>query len=513
MTEPSSTDLLRVPWPHGPRSVTTGPVLETRSRVRSGVTTAVDVTREALDRVRTVNPTLNALTQVFDDAALRHAALVDDAIARGQGDSLPLAGVPIAIKDNICLGPDLNSDLGSVLGSGRTPGYGGFTTCASRMLEHYRSPYTATAAQRLIDAGAIIIGKANMDEFGMGSSTERSIHGPTRNPHDRARVAGGSSGGSAAAVASGMVATALGSDTGGSIRQPASFCGCVGLKPTYGKVSRHGLVAYASSLDQIGPLTCTVGDAAAVLDVISGHDPLDATSDNALREHASDGLAAPIADVVLGVPRQIVETAQGTAAGDVLAQAIEHFRSRGVTVIEVDFPGIDFGIAAYYIIATAEASSNLARFDGVRYGRRHPLAAGEGLDALYVKSRTAGFGEEVRKRIMLGTHVLSSGYYDAYYATALRARAVIRADYATAFERGCHAVLMPTTPGTAFRLGEKTEDALTMYLEDVYTVGVNLAGLPAVSIPFEPRPGSLPMGIQLVGRPFGEASLLRITSV
>ena len=477
-------------------------MLETRDRVRAGAVSAVEVTRAALARVRVVNPTLNALTQVFEEAALGHAAAVDGAVSAGRGHTLPLAGVPIAIKDNICLGPEGPASFDGVAG------YGGFTTCGSRFLEHYRSPFTATAAQRLMDAGAIIIGKANMDEFGMGSSTERSIHGATRNPWDVSRVAGGSSGGSAAAVASGMVAAALGSDTGGSIRQPASFCGCVGLKPTYGRVSRYGLVAYASSLDQIGPLATTVGDAAAMLEVISGQDPLDATSAVDARR-VSDG-GRPIENLTLGVPREVTRSAKGTPAGELLERAVEWYRGRGARIIEVDFPGIDFGIAAYYIIATAEASSNLARFDGVRYGRRAVLQPGEGLEDLYVKSRTEGFGEEVRKRILLGTHVLSSGYYDAYYATALRARNVIRADYARAFAQGCHAILTPTTPGPAFGLGEKTSDPLTMYLEDVYTVGVNLAGLPAISVPFERDGSGLPLGVQLVGPAFAEADVMKI---
>ena len=483
-----------------------GPLIEIRNRVRSGAASAVEMTRASLDRVRAVNGSLNALTQVFDEAALRHASLVDAAIARGEGASLPLAGVPVAIKDNICLGPDL-------LRAGDGLGYGGFTTCGSRILEAYRSPFTATAAQRLIDAGAIVIGKANMDEFGMGSSTERSIHGVTRNPWDVGRVAGGSSGGSAAAVASGMVAAALGSDTGGSIRQPASFCGCVGLKPTYGRVSRYGLVAYASSLDQIGPIAWTVADAAAVMAVIAGADPLDATS--AVRDDG--GLGATTRETVrgltVGVPKQVRSGASGgLSGGGMLDRAVAKYEAAGARVVEVDFPGIDYGIAAYYIIATAEASSNLARFDGVRYGRRASIGGNEGLDALYVKSRTEGFGAEVRKRIILGTHVLSSGYYDAYYGTAVKARNVIRADYARAFAAGCDVVMTPTTPGTAFRIGEKTTDPLTMYLEDVYTVGVNLAGLPAVSVPFEVEAG-MPRGVQLVGRAFAEGDLLRAAAV
>lgn len=472
-----------------------GPVIETRDRVRSGAASAVEVTRASLARVHALNGELNALTQVFEEAALRHAARVDAAIARGEGGSLPLAGVPVAIKDNICLGPDFAQP-------GDGLGYGGFTTCASRMLEEYRSPFTATAAQRLMDAGAIVIGKANMDEFGMGSSTERSIHGVTRNPWDVSRVAGGSSGGSASAVASGMVAAALGSDTGGSIRQPASFCGCVGLKPTYGRVSRYGLVAYASSLDQIGPIAWTVADAAAVMRVIAGADPFDATS--AVRSDDGVGAEGGAKSLTIGVPKQV----RGGEAGGFLERVVAQYERAGARVREVDFPGIDFGIAAYYIIAPAEASSNLARYDGVRYGRRAGMAAGDGLDALYVRSRTEGFGEEVRKRIMLGTHVLSSGYYDAYYGTALRARDVIRADYARAFEAGCDVVMTPTTPGPAFKIGEKTADPMTMYLEDVYTVGVNLAGLPAVSVPAEGEEG-LPRGVQLVGRAFAEGELLR----
>ena len=484
-----------------------GPVVEIANAVRSRRRSATECVMESLDRVRQANPQLNALTQVFEEASLAHAARIDAAVARGEGPQLPLAGVPIAVKDNICIGPDL-------LEPGDRLGYSGFTTCGSRILESYRSPFTATAVERLLRAGAVVIGKSNLDEFGMGSSTERSIHGPTRNPWDLGRVAGGSSGGSAAAVASGMVAAALGSDTGGSIRQPASFCGCVGLKPTYGRVSRYGLVAYASSLDQIGPITSTTGDALAVLRIIAGVDPLDATSAPADVDLPIDPPCKPVLGVTVGVPRQVRHAAADTPAGALLDEAIARIGERGGRVIEVDFAGIDFGIAAYYIIATAEASSNLARFDGVRYGRRAALAAGEGLESLYVRSRTEGFGPEVRKRIMLGTHALSSGYYDAYYATALRAREVIRADYARAFEAGCHAILTPTTPGPAFRLGEKTDDPLTMYLEDVYTVGVNLAGLPAVSVPFRNDDATgLPLGVQFVGEKFRENHLLRIATL
>ena len=484
-----------------PTNGSRGPgVIASRDAVHAGRASAVELTKAALARIEALNPGLNALTQVFPERALAQAAHVDGRVARGE--RLPLAGVTVALKDNLCL------DFG-------------LTTCGSRLLEHYASPFTATAAQRLFDAGAIIVGKANLDEFAMGSSTERSVHGPTRNPWDRERVPGGSSGGSAAAVAAGLCAAALGSDTGGSVRQPAAFCGVTGVKPTYGRVSRWGLVAYASSLDQIGTLTRDAADAAEMLAAIAGPDPRDSTSD----PHGTFGVPADLhtapAMLTIGVPRQARSTANSPGVASAMEAAQAVFRDAGATFREIDLTMSDQAIAAYYLIATAEASSNLARFDGVRYGRRAELRPGEGLEALYARSRAEGLGAEVQRRIMLGTHVLSSGYYDAYYLRALKARRLIKADYDRAFastadEPACDAILLPATPGPAFRLGEKLSDPLAMYLEDVYTVGVNLAGLPAIALPagVECVGGrELPIGLQLIGPARGEAALLRLAAL
>jgi aspartyl-tRNA(Asn)/glutamyl-tRNA(Gln) amidotransferase subunit A len=477
-------------------------VTSIRDAVAARKTSAAEISREAISRAESSKP-LNAFLQLFSDRALAAAKDIDARIAKGE--TLPLAGVPIALKDNICLGPDLKP--------GDARGYRGRTTCASRILENYESPYTATAAQKLIDAGAIVIGKTNLDEFAMGSSTEHSAFGPTRNPWDTTRVPGGSSGGSAAAVAARIVAAALGSDTGGSIRQPAALCGLVGVKPTYGRISRYGLVAFASSLDQIGPLTTTVADAALLLDVTCGPDPRDSTSATKPATAFAAELEHAVPNLVVGVPLQARSDANHPAVAAALDNAIAVYRKLGATIIDVDLPLTDYGIAAYYIVAPAEASSNLARFDGIRYGRRAELAHGEGLFDLYCKSRSEGFGPEVKRRIMLGTHVLSSGYYDAYYNTALKVRRKILADFNAAFQQPCHVILMPTTPGPAFKLGEKTADPLAMYLEDVYTVGVNLAGLPGMTMPAgfaEVEGKKLPVGVQLVAPAFSESIMLRV---
>lgn len=472
-------------------------VVQVREAVLSRRLSAREAAKAAAGRLAAHAEPLGLLTQQLTDRALEQAAALDarlasldDAQARAR---FPLAGVPIVVKDNICTAF-------------------GRTTCASRILERYESPYSATAVNRLIDRGAVVLGKANLDEFAMGSSGENSAIGPTRNPWDPSRVPGGSSSGSAATVAARCAAAALGSDTGGSIRQPAGHCGVVGLKPTYGRVSRYGLVAFASSLDQIGPLTRSVEDAAAILDAISGVDDHDATSADRPPATTLASLAAPVEGLTLGVPRQARGSGNHAESARVFDEAVETYRTLGARVIDVDLPTIEHGIAAYYIVATAEASSNLARYDGVRYGRRAALAPHEGLDDLYCRSRSEGFGPEVQRRIMLGTHVLSSGYYEAYYTTALKARRLIQRDFDRCFDAGCHAVLMPSSPGPAFRLGEKTSDPLAMYLEDVYTVGVNLAGLPGVTIPagFARVDGvELPVGVQLVARAFDEETLLR----
>ncbi len=466
--------------------------VEIRDAVASKRASAAETVRDALIRLERIDPTLRAFVQVFGERAMQDARGVDERLARGEC-GLPLAGVPVALKDNLCLDH-------------------GRTTCASRMLESYESPFTATAAQRLIDAGAIVIGKTNLDEFAMGSSTEHSCFGPTRNPWDPARVPGGSSGGSAAAVAAGVVPLALGSDTGGSIRQPAALCGVVGLKPTYGRVSRYGLVAFASSLDQVGPIASCARDAALALGVIAGPDPRDATSSSRPAEDWLAGAENPIEGLTLGVPRQARSDSVDPAMAGAFEAALGVFRSLGARLVDVDLPHADHAIAAYYIVAPAEASSNLARFDGVRFGRRAESRPGEGLETMYRRSRGEGFGAEVQRRIMLGTHVLSVGYHDAFYVTALRARRLIKRDYDLAFAGGCHAIVTPTTPGPAFRLGEKTGDPLSMYLEDVFTVGVSLAGLPAISIPagfarVDER--DLPLGLQIIAPAFEEGLLLR----
>lgn len=476
------------------------------SAVRAGSQSAEAITREALGRAH-ARADLNAFLHIFDDAAIAHARWVDAEVAAGRGANLALAGVPIAIKDNICIGPDAKA-------AEHLPGYGGRTTCASKMLKKYESPFTATAVMKLIRAGAIIIGKTNLDEFAMGSSGENSAFGVTRNPWDASRVPGGSSSGSAAAVGARITPLALGSDTGGSIRQPAAFTGTVGLKPTYGRVSRYGLAAYASSLDQIGPIATNVADAALAFDVIHGEDGRDATSARRNGFVMNDAVAAAAPPTRIGVIRQGRSDANHPGVQSALDAAIAAYRTLGVDIVEVDLLMLDAAIAAYYVIAPAEAASNLARYDGVRYGHRAALKPGEGLDVLYARSRAEGFGPEVQRRIMLGTHVLSSGYFDAYYLTASRARRTLLEQFNAAFDRDgapCDALLMPTTPGPAFEIGAKS-DPMSMYLEDVYTVAINLAGLPAISVPAGTTPGpsgALPIGMQLIGRAFDEAGLLR----
>lgn len=491
-------------------------VVGLRDAIARGEVSATEAVRASLRAIRTHNGAVNAFTQVFEREALAAAAAVDAKRARGEGLGR-LGGVPVAVKDNICLD-------------------WGLTTCGSRMLESYRSPYTATVASRLVEAGAVIVGKTNLDEFAMGSSTEWSMHGPTRNPWDLSRVPGGSSGGSAAAVAAGMVPAALGSDTGGSIRQPAGWCGVVGLKPTYGTVSRWGLVAYASSLDQIGPFARSVEDAGEVLAALAqgGRDEHDATSIDPdattgkdrgtwIGELASTRVRESIRGLMVGVPR----AARGgdgsgcsVSVSHAMESAVEVFRMLGAEIKEVELPHTDQAIAAYYMIATAEASSNLARFDGVRFGRRAAIPAGEAnaLEALYAKSRAEGLGPEVQRRIMLGTHALSAGYQQAYYVTALKVRRLVKRDFDRAFAEGCDVLMLPSSPGTAFPIGAKLNDPLAMYMEDVFTVGVNLAGLPALTVPagFEvvvdraaPEPVSLPIGLQLIGPALGEGRLLR----
>jgi aspartyl-tRNA(Asn)/glutamyl-tRNA(Gln) amidotransferase subunit A len=454
-------------------------------RVGSRALLAVEVAQACLDRIASVDPALDAFLQVLPERAIDRARAVDAAIARGE--RLPLAGVPVAIKD--------------VLDIEGMP-----TTCGSRILEGYRPPFTATVVGRLEAAGAVVVGKTNMDEFAMGSSTENSAFKKTRNPWDRTRVPGGSSGGSAVAVAASMAPLALGTDTGGSIRQPASLCGVVGLKPTYGRVSRYGLVAFASSLDQVGPFTRDVTDAALVSAVLCGADPRDATSASEPVPDFVGALAEGVEGLRVGVPWGFLDKGvdQGVMAS--FRRAIDDLRAAGARIVDVSLPHAHHAIATYYIVATAEASSNLARYDGVRYGLR--AGGAHDLREMYGDTRDLGFGPEVKRRIILGTFVLSSGYYDAYYLRAQKVRSLIRSDFDAAFAT-CEAVATPTSPVTAFRLGEKADDPLQMYLADIFTVPANLAGIPGISLPCGLADG-LPVGLQLLGRTFDEATLLRL---
>jgi aspartyl-tRNA(Asn)/glutamyl-tRNA(Gln) amidotransferase subunit A len=451
-----------------------------------GAMTATAICEAALARIAARNPELGALLAVDEAAVLRRAAALDALPDRRRAG--PLAAVPVAVKDNICT-------------AGLT------TTAGSRALEGFVPPYSATAVDRLERAGAVVIGKTNCDEFAMGSSSEHSAFGPVRNPWDLSRTPGGSSGGSAAAVAAGLVPVALGSDTGGSVRQPAALCGCVGVRPTYGRVSRHGLVAFASSLDQIGPLAMTTRDAAAALRVIAGQDALDATTAAADVPDWEEALGGDVRGCRIGVPRHLLASGVATEVAATVTAALEVLASRGADVREITLPHADLAVPVYYLIATAEASSNLARYDGVRYGHR---AGGEdGLRAMYERSRAEGFGAEVKRRIILGTFVLSAGYYDAYYGKAQRARAQIAAGFASALA-GVDLIALPTSPTPAFPLGERLQDPVAMYLSDVFTVGAALAGVPALSVPCGLTGDGLPVGLQLVGRPFDEATLFRV---
>jgi len=456
-----------------------------RAAFVNGEVSATAVCRRAIDRIAAVNADLGAVLQVDEARALERAAALDRLPRRV--DAGPLAAVPVLVKDNLCVG-------------------GMRATAGSRVLEGFVPPYTATAAARLEDAGAIIVGKTNCDEFAMGSSNEHSAFGPARNPWDRSRTPGGSSGGSAAAVAARMAPLALGSDTGGSVRQPAGFCGCVGIRPTYGRVSRYGLIAFASSLDQIGPLALTVGDAAAALQAMAGADPRDATSSGEPVPGWQAAMTGDLRGCRVGVPASLLD---GVDAGVRAAfdAALPVLRSRGASVVDITLAHARLAIPVYYLVATAEASSNLSRFDGVRYGRRAADAAD--LREMYERTRSEGFGPEVKRRILLGTFVLSAGYYDAYYMKAQRVRTLITRDYASAFA-GVDVIALPTSPTAAFPLGERLNDPLAMYLADVFTVGASLAGLPAMSVPCGFTPERLPVGLQFVGRPFDEASILRV---
>ena len=455
--------------------------------VAAGRVSAVEILDQHLARIDAREAEVHAFNLVTRDAARATAEAIDARVKKGDNPGR-LAGVPIALKDNMCT-------------------RGIETTCSSKILQGWKPPYSATVVDKLTNEGAVLIGKTNLDEFAMGSSTENSAFGPTRNPLDTSRVPGGSSGGSAAAVAAGFAAGSLGSDTGGSIRQPAALCGLVGVKPTYGLVSRYGLVAFASSLDQIGPFTHTVEDAAILTEVIAGHDPLDSTS---IPQGAPDIVGAlgsgvkglrigRVSDLPEGADRDVLDRLD--AAFDALAKA-------GAQIVDVKLPSLSFALTAYYLIAPAEASSNLARYDGVRYGRR--VAAGD-INTMYADTREAGFGEEVKRRIMLGTYALSAGYYDAYYGKALKVRRLIADDFARAYH-SADVILTPTSPSVAFRFGAKTDDPLSMYLCDIFTIPTNLAGHPAVSVPYGTGADNMPVGVQILAPTLGETTMFRVAA-
>lgn len=462
-------------------------LVEIVAGVSSGSTTATAVVDEHLARIKAREGEIHAFNLVTADQARKDAAKIDEDVKAGKAVGA-LAGVPIALKDNMCT-------------------RGVETTCSSKILQGWKPPYDATVVTKLRNAGAVIVGKTNLDEFAMGSSTENSAFGPTRNPLDISRVPGGSSGGSAAAVSAGFAAASLGSDTGGSIRQPAALCGVVGVKPTYGTVSRYGLVAFASSLDQIGPFTSDVRDAATLLEVISGHDKMDSTS---IPQPAAS-LVSVLDHGVKGMRIGRVTDLPEGCEPDVLARleaAFDAMRNAGATIVDVKLPSLQYCLTAYYLIAPAEASSNLARYDGVRYGNRVDAAD---LNAMYAATRESGFGEEVKRRIMLGTYALSAGYFDAYYGKALKVRRLISDDFARAY-KDVDAILTPTSPSTAFKFGSKTDNPLAMYLCDVFTIPTNLAGHPAMSVPFGVGSDSMPVGIQVLATTMGEQTMFKVAA-
>ena len=460
--------------------------LELGAAIKKGETTAVDAAESCFARMKEMEPEVHAFINLDEERAMDQAKKVQKEIEEGKLAG-PLAGVPVAVKDNIC-----------------TKGLA--TTCGSRMLEHFVPPYDAFAARKLKEAGMVILGKANMDEFAMGSTTETSWYGVTRNPRNTQHVPGGSSGGSCAAVAAGECFAALGSDTGGSIRQPSSFCGVTGIKPTYGTVSRQGLVAYGSSLDQIGPIGKDVADCAALLQVIAGHDPADSTSLEREPWDFSESLKGDGAGLRVGLPRDYFGEGLDEDVRRAVLQVAENLKEQGAAVEEFDLGLVPYAIPAYYVIASAEASSNLSRFDGVKYGFRAEGA--EGLHDMYKKTRSQGFGPEVKRRIMLGSFVLSSGYYDAYYLKALRTKALIKQAFDKAFER-YDVILAPAAPTTAPKLGESLQDPLKMYMGDIYTVSVNLAGLPAICLPCGADKEGLPIGVQMIADCFGENKMIQ----
>ncbi|WOJ98324.1 Asp-tRNA(Asn)/Glu-tRNA(Gln) amidotransferase subunit GatA [Congregibacter brevis] len=456
---------------------------ELASALVSGETSSVELTEAALGRINALDGELNCFITVDSAAAMREAKAADERLSNGSPG--PLTGIPIAHKDIFCTS-------------------GLRTSCGSRMLDGFTPPYDATVVERLRSAGAVLIGKTNMDEFAMGSSNENSFYGPCANPWDLSRVPGGSSGGSAAAVAAGLISAATGTDTGGSIRQPAAFCGITGLKPSYGLVSRLGMIAYASSLDQGGPMARSAEDCAVLLNAMAGHDARDSTSAQRTPENYCDGLNSTVEGLRIGVPKEYFGEGLDGSVAKVIEAALKEYEAMGATLHEISLPRTALSIPAYYVIAPAEASTNLSRYDGVRYG--HRCDEPRDLEDLYTRSREEGFGDEVQRRILVGTYALSSGYYDAYYKKAQQVRRLIAGDFSSAFE-SVDIIAGPTTPGVAFELGSKTSDPTAMYLEDIYTLSVNLAGLPAMSLPAGFSNG-LPVGLQLIGRHFEEARLL-----
>ncbi len=459
-------------------------IAEARDGLARREFSALELTRACLEQIKLVDPKINALITVCAREALEQAAAADRRLAAG--DVPALCGIPLAIKDIYAT-------------------RGVRTTCASKMLENFVPPFDATVIARLREAGAVFIGKANMDEFAMGSSTENSAFGVTRNPHNVERVPGGSSGGSAAAVAADECLGALGTDTGGSIRLPAAFCGVAGIKPTYSRVSRYGVIAYASSLDQVGPFAKTVRDAAILLRMLAGHDPHDSTCSARLVPDYESALTGDVRGMRIGVPKEYFVAGMEPQVETAVRDALASYERLGAKLVDISLPHTEYAIAAYYIVATAEASANLARYDGIRYGLR---VDADNTGELYNRTRAAGFGAEVKRRIMLGTFVLSAGYYDAYYLKGQKVRTLIRGDFDRAFER-CDVIATPVAPTTAFKIGEKMADPLQMYLSDIFTISVNLAGLPGLSIPCGFDRDGLPIGLQLIGAPFAEETILR----
>lgn len=458
-----------------------------RSAIAEKQITATNLVGEFYRKIKRDDPEIHAWLTLSEERALAQARRIDDLAARGK-ELPPLAGVPVAIKD-VMVTKDVR------------------TTAGSKILDNFVPPYDCTAVARMEAAGAIVLGKTNCDEFAMGSSNENSAYGPVHNPHDKSRVPGGSSGGSAAAVAGGMAAAALGSDTGGSIRQPAAFCGVVGLMPTYGRVSRYGLIAFASSLDHIGPITHTVHDATIILRTIAGRDPMDSTSVDVPVPDYEQELSKPVAGLRLGVPKEYFAEGLDEEVRGAVDDAIDKLKAAGATMAPISLPHTPYAVPTYYVIATAEASANLARYDGVRYGyrsRKH-----DSLAEMYRRTRDEGFGAEVKRRIMLGTYALSAGYYDAYYLKAQKVRTLLARDFQNAFQE-VDAIITPTTPTAAFKIGEKANDPLAMYLADVYTVTGDLAGVPGISVPCGKTRSGLPIGLQVLGRHFDEGTVLRV---